>query len=115
MADLSPQYWNAMTMRVADRLTQMIDDLVDKMMAAGYPPFTVPPKPDIRWAIYIMRPLDEWNFISQSDPERALDEVRDFANMARRRDEPETAVAAARAVLSQMAVEDIYKEAESGV
>lgn len=110
MADLSPQFWNDMTMRVADRLIQARENLVEKMMAAGWPPFTIPPKPDVRWEIYTMRSLDEWHFISRTKPERALDEIRDFANMARRRGEPEVAAPAARAVMSELAVEDVYRE-----
>ena len=108
MAILSPVYWNSMTTNVADRLVQTVNDLVDKMMASGYPPFTSPPAPDIRYMLYAQRPVEEWRFMARSDPERALDDVRDFANMARRRGEPEVAEAAARALLSEFAVEDSY-------
>jgi hypothetical protein len=112
MADLSAVSWNAMTTRVADRLIIVINNLVDKTMAAGYPPFTVPPPPDMRYMLYIQRPLEEWHGMAKTDPQAALDEVRDFANMARRRGEPEVAVPAARAVLSETAVEDSYGRRE---
>lgn len=108
MAILSAPYWNAMTTNVADRLVAVIENLVEKTEAAGYPPFTTPPSPDVRYMLYLQRPLEEWHGIARTDPERALDEIRDWANMARRRGEPEVAVAAARAVLSETVVEDTY-------
>jgi hypothetical protein len=97
-----------MTTRVADRLAAVIENLVEKTMAAGYPPFTSPPSPDVRYMLYMQRPLEEWHGIAKTDPQTALDDVRDFANMARRRGESEVAVAAARAVLSETAVEESY-------
>jgi hypothetical protein len=92
-----------MTRNVADRLVATVEHLVDKMMASGYPPFTEPPNPDIRFMLYTIRPIDEWRLLARSDPNQALDDVRDFANIARRRNQPETAVEAARAVLSELA------------
>jgi len=108
MALLAATHWNDMTTNVADRLVAVINNLVDKTMAAGFPPFTAPPLPDVRYMLYMQRPLEEWHGIAKTDPERALDEMRDWANMARRRGEPEVAVAAARAVLSETAVEQVY-------
>jgi hypothetical protein len=97
-----------MTTNVADRLVAVIENLVEKTMSAGWPPFTTPPLPNIRYMLYMQRPLEEWHGIAKTDPERALDEIRDWSNMARRRGEPEIAVAAARAVLSETVVEESY-------
>ena len=96
-----------MVKHVSDRLVGVINSLVVQTMASGYPPFTVPPLPDIRFMLYTIRPPDEWRLMARSDPDRALDDVRDFANIARRRNQPETAVEAARAVLSELAPQGV--------
>jgi hypothetical protein len=43
--------------------------------------------------------------MARTDPKEALDQIRDWANIARRNDRPETVVAAARAVMAETAVE----------
>jgi len=113
MSNLSPQYWNPMVTRVADRVVDMVFDLVDKVMAAGYPPFTEPPPPEMRYLLYQLRPIEEWRTIARTDPERALDDLRDFANMGRRRGEPEVALPASRTVLAELAVQGVYGEKAS--
>lgn len=96
-----------MTERVADRLTETIFHLKEMTEKSGYPPFTEPPEPETRYALYMIRSNEEWRLIAQTDPDRALEEIRDWANMARRRGEPEVVEEAARLILAEFAVQDM--------
>ena len=104
-SNLAAPHWNALVEDVAERVTVTIENLVEALEASGYPPFTIPPEPDMRWMIYAMRPLEEWQMMARTNPEQALEEIRDWSNMARRRDEPEAAQMAAEAVLAELVVE----------
>jgi hypothetical protein len=84
--------------------------LKDAIGAAGYKPGTEPPAPDMREIIYAMRPLEEWHLLARTDPNEALDQMRDWANIARRNNRPETVVAAARAVMAEAAAQGITGE-----
>lgn len=104
-SNLAAPHWNALVEDVAERVTVTIEGLVEALEKSGYPPFTIPPEPDMRWMIYAMRPLEEWQMTARTDPERALGEIQDWANMARRRDQPEAAQMAAETVLAELVVE----------
>jgi hypothetical protein len=107
--DLSAKTWNPMIRHVSDRIVETIKYLEKQVGAAGYRPGTEPPNPDIRFMLYTIRPIDEWRFMARTDPEHVMDEIRDFANIARRRNQPEAAVEAARAVLSELAPQGVPK------
>ena len=104
MTDLSATYWNPIRRDGRDWALATLKYLKDAIGAAGYKPGTEPPAPAMRELIYSMRPLEEWRLLARSDPEEALDQLRDFSNIARRNDRPEEAVPASRAVLSEVVV-----------
>jgi len=105
MTDLSAVFWNALVEDVAERVTVTIEGLVEELEKSGYPPFTIPPEPDMRWMIYAMRTLEEWQMMARTNPEQALEEIQDWTNMARRREQPEAAQMAAETVLAELVVE----------
>jgi len=102
---LDAHFWNPIIRDVSDWAVATEKYLEDAIGAAGYKPGTEPPAPAMRELIYSMRPLEEWHLLARSDPNEALEQVRDWANIARRNDRPETVVAAARAVMAETAAQ----------
>jgi len=102
---LDAHFWNPIIRDVSDWAVATEKYLEDAIGAAGYKPGTEPPAPAMRELIYSMRPLEEWRLLARSDPNEALEQVRDWANIARRNDRPETVVAAARAVMAETAAQ----------
>lgn len=104
-SNLAAPYWNTLVEDVAERIVVTIENLRESLEGSGYPPFTIPPEPDMRWMIYTMRPLEEWQMMARTNPEQALEEAQDWTNMARRRGQPEAAQMAAETVLAELVVE----------
>jgi len=98
---LDAHFWNPIIRDGSDWAVATEKYLEEAIGAAGYKPGTEPPAAAMREIIYAMRPLEEWHLLSQTDPKEALDQIRDWANIARRNDRPETVVAAARAVMAE--------------
>lgn len=106
MADLSGKYWNERERNVVTKARALRETLTKALKASGYVPGTEPPEPEVRWAIYVSRPPEMWNIMARTDPKDALEQIQDFANMARRRGLSEAALDAARAVLAETGVQE---------
>jgi hypothetical protein len=106
-SDLDARYWNPIIRDGRDWALATLKYLKDAIGAAGYKPGREPPVPDIRYLLYTIRPIEEWRLLVRSDPDQAMDDIKDFANIARRRNQPEAALEASRAVLSELAPQGI--------
>lgn len=107
---LDARYFNPIIREGSDWAVATVKMLTDAIGAAGYKPGTEPPEPAMREIIYSMRPLEEWHLLARTDPNEALEQMRDWANIARRNNRPETVVAAARAVMAEAAAQGITGE-----